>query len=57
MNIVFIILITALLSYNIGAYYGQKELEDSFDLIEKSDESVGVRWVISYILIERIQIN
>jgi len=35
MNIIFIVLITAVLAYNIGAYYGQKELEDNFKLVSK----------------------
>jgi len=35
MNIVFIVLITAVLAYNIGAYYGQKELEDNFTIVSK----------------------
>ena len=30
-----IIVITAVLAYNIGVYYGQKELEDSFEIISK----------------------
>jgi hypothetical protein len=35
MNIVFIVLITAVLAYNIGVYCGQKELEDNFKLVSK----------------------
>ena len=30
-----IVVITAVLAYNIGAYYGQKELEDNFEIISK----------------------
>lgn len=35
-----IVVITAVLAYNIGAYYGQKELEDNFTLIPKEDGGV-----------------
>jgi hypothetical protein len=33
--LVLIVVITAVLAYNIGAYYGQKELEDNFEIISK----------------------
>lgn len=33
--IVLIVVITAVLAYNIGAYCGQKELEDNFKIVSK----------------------
>jgi len=39
--LVCVCIIVSIVSYNLGAYLGQKELEDSFELVEKSDERVN----------------
>lgn len=39
--LVLVVVITALLAYNIGAYYGQKELEDNFKIISKEKDCGG----------------
>jgi hypothetical protein len=44
--LLFICVVVSIVSYNLGAYLGQKELEDSFDLVEKSTDKEEYVWDI-----------
>ena len=35
--LVYVCVVVSIVSYNLGVYLGQKELEDSFELVEKEE--------------------